>query len=270
MPGFVTFVVTVVASALVAASAVAEPYVVSQSAAFEAEDEVRNISAKKIRQHDQKDRHLAISRQVAFEPFDASLGTLQKVRIEMHLFLEQGFSGVIGDDAPLDEAPGPVEVYGRLSTRVDVVGPDGGFLHAEVFPSAVSGCASEGTCAFAHDERREIMLAFDPNPRVFSGEKPVKFTIRGTSIGGVISQICASADGWDNCQIRQARIGLTVPREGIRLTYQYAPAPPPKSASLMNPDAAVLSVDRLAIVGALLLVGLIAGLTIGLDRRRPR
>jgi len=270
MPSLTSFIITVTASALVATSALAEPYAVSQTAAFEVEDEVRNLSARRIREEDQKDRHLAISRRVDFKPFDASLGALQTVRVDMQLFLEQGFSGVIGDGAPLDEAPGPVDVEGRLATRVDVVGSDGGFLHAEVVPSASAGCASIGTCAFAHDERRAMQLSFTPSTRVFSDDDPVRLTIRATTIGGVVSQLCAPSDGWDNCQIRQARIGVTVPREGIRLTYLYAPVPPPKRASLIQDGGTGFVLDRLSVVGVLFVVSLGVGLSIGLYRRRVR
>lgn len=252
---------TFLSGILTVAAAAENTRLITQTAAIETEDEARNLGVQRARETDGADRHLSVSEGIVFEPFDPAFGRLKRVRVDMQLYVEQGFSGTIGDGMPLDEEPDPVAIKAKLATRLDVVGPDGGFLASEVVESKTAGCASQGTCAFAHHERHAVTIALDAPLRAFSGEGSAKLIIRGTTIGGVLSQICSAKGSWDRCQIRQARIGVTVPKAGVRVSYEYVPAP-------TRQGAGVRPAPILVGIGAAVVASAFVGLATVLYRRR--
>lgn len=226
----------------------------TQTAAIEAEHEVRNIAVRGTAEEAGDDLALIVSEEIVFDAADPASGPVERVALDLEIYVEQGFAGVIGDTTPLDEDPEPVVYDGRLTTRLDVIGPDGSALLSQVLPGTVARCASAGTCTFAEHERQPVSLRFEPSVRAFEGGGPVRLTIRTTTTEGVLTQLCGGGT-WDRCQVRQARIGVTAPKDGIRLTHYHAPAGAAAAAAapaaVQSPGPAMLA----ALLGAGVLIG---------------
>lgn len=197
---------------------------ITETATIDIGDEVGNLSSFETAGAQTADRHLNLSERITFEPFDPELGELLRARVEVELYVDQEFSGVVGDGSPLEEVPGRVAITESLSTRLDIVGPNGAFLSSQVLQTSPAGCVSRGACAFSHRERHTVRLSFDLSPSAFSDQQDPRLSIRATTVGGVLAQICAPKTTWDRCQVRQAGVRITAPEGGIRLSYEYAPS----------------------------------------------
>lgn len=223
-----------------------------QTRAIETEAEVRNLVLGSPKEST-GERHLSLSERLTFEPADPALGPLERAILDVEIHLEQGFSGLVGDAGPLEEAPEPVSIAADMTTRLEIVGPDGSHLLSTMMPSAVGRCAARGSCTFTHHERRSVEMRFEPPVSAFEGEGPVTLIVRATTTGGVLSQLCGQPETWERCQIRQARIGVTVPKDGIKLTYMHEGASQPAAAT----SGATVPTGTLAglAAGVVLLIG---------------
>jgi hypothetical protein len=230
------------------------------TAEFRSEASARSLATSRRPDASIADRTLAVSERVRFSGPDPTLGPLIKARIELNLRLDYDFEGVIGDGVPLEEASDPVALEGRVRTRIDVVAPNGSFLHSEVVEGAPAGCSGIGICAFSHQERHALDLAFDLKPSAVSVHGEPSFSIRATTIGGVLTQLCTPEGVWDRCQVRLARLTLSAPENGVRLIHSHMPSGSLERSEVSESKSSVVRGQPdtvLVILGSLMLASVV-------------
>lgn len=242
-----------------------ETETITQKAGVEVVDDVHGLMIEATDPAAARDRHIAVSKKVPIEPFDTRLGMLERVRIELTLIVGQRFSAVVGDGMPLDEYPDAVAGQGRLSSRIDVIAPNGMFLVSETLQTDESGCASSGVCTYEHREGVTLSYTLAPPRAAFDGRRRMALIIRGTGIGGVLSQVCVPAPTWDRCRVDHAQLLIRSPDDGIIVHYDYVPT------ALANPLQTGLPVDEVVLIASTaLLVPVFAWLALHWLRRRQR
>ncbi|MEL6264204.1 MAG: hypothetical protein AAFR52_00900 [Pseudomonadota bacterium] len=189
-----------------------------QTAGVEAEAMRRNLERRAGAPPVTGDGPLVAEAAVPFDPGPAGLGGLTRVRIAITAHLAHGFSGMVGDGAPLDEAPGEVWIDARLTARLALIGPDGAVLAERRVEGRLAGCDGEGSCVFAHHERQAVELVATIDAAILRDAAEPVLTLRATTTGGVLAQVCHDTDGWDRCIVREARLGFSTSPHGVRVS----------------------------------------------------
>ncbi|MEL6335856.1 MAG: hypothetical protein AAFQ88_04320 [Pseudomonadota bacterium] len=171
------------------------------------------------------DRSFELSERIGFEPFDPSTGTLEQVRLVLELTLRHWYRGTASDGIPLDEPPEPVSVAGSLSSRLDVIGPDGTPLASTLLTTPRSGCAGTGECRFSGAGTERIALTLFPETQAFLTGSSIPVILRVTSQDSITAQVCPDTEVWDECAIDHAGLRLSAEPDGIALHYDYRSAP---------------------------------------------
>ncbi|MEM6679216.1 MAG: hypothetical protein AAF675_15230 [Pseudomonadota bacterium] len=178
------------------------------------------------REDDRAQTALAVIEALRFDGADPAQGRLHSVRLDLALQVQQDFSATIGDGLPLDEASEPVAIEAQFSTRLEVLGPEGTVLHAQVLDSPAVGCSGMASCLFESAERSPVALSLDLDPAAFEGIPSATISLRLTTIEDAIAMVCDERGDWDRCRVIEASIALTAPEDGISLRYTYEGAGP--------------------------------------------